>query len=125
MAIPARLGNRPSDTECRNPERAIQASTRMNPWIVLTIGWPEAFNCSNPTGTAPPASRSLSSGALARTGGWRHEAISPTKNSLLLTAQALDEVIELFKGSIGDSQFTACGSFVENLSFQAQAAGQT
>ena len=45
-------------------------------------------------------------------------------NPLLPTAQTLDEVIELFEGAIGDLQLTACGSFVENLNFQAQAVGQ-
>src|ERR1700722_10319199 len=39
-----RLGNRPSDMECRNPERAIQASARMKPRIALTIAQPDAFN---------------------------------------------------------------------------------
>ena len=74
--------------------------------------------CPLRSGAYPPA-------ALRADRWGHHEAISPSKNGLLLTAQALDEVIELFEGAIGDSQFTACGPFVENLSFQAQAAGQT
>src|ERR1700722_2288182 len=49
-----RLGNRPSDMECRNPERAIQASARMKPRMALTIGQPDAFNWLKSDGAVPP-----------------------------------------------------------------------
>ena len=162
MAIPARLGNRPSVRECRNPEWAIQASERMNARIALTTGQPEAFNwlksdgsrAPSGPGVYPPAAlcadrcgapaRAARGGGKSRAGyarvfpapvlgrcrrrrrrGHSAKQFHVSKKTLLRTAQTLDEVVELFKSPIGNSQFTAYGSFVENLSFQAQAAGQT